>query len=72
MNTCIKCETEIHPERIEFLVENKKEFTCVKCTTESRITGFMDYNHKTAPQLVLIPNDRETLRIAKRAFRRAR
>lgn len=69
---CKNCNSEIPSERLEFLLENKKELTCVNCSTELRITGFMDYNHKTAPQLVLIPNDPETLRIAKRAFRRAR
>lgn len=70
---CKYCDSTIPEEREEFLVESKKEITCVGCSKESKITGFMDYNHKTAPQLVLVPADEpETLRIAKRAFRRAR
>lgn len=72
MNNCKKCNSEIPEERLEFLLENNKMITCVKCTNETRVTGFMDYGHKTAPQLVLMPNDPEILRIAKRAFRRAR
>lgn len=69
---CKYCSLKINEDRLEFLQENNKEITCITCSKETKVTGFMDYNHKTAPQLVLIPNDPETIRIAKRAFRRAR
>lgn len=69
---CKHCNSAITPERAEFLSEYNKEPTCLGCTKETKMTGFMDYNHKTAPQLVLVPDDPEILRIAKRAFRRAR
>lgn len=69
---CKFCNNTIDQERLEFLTEYKKELTCLDCTKEVRFTGFMDYNHKTAPQLVILPNDPEIKRIAKRAFCRAR
>lgn len=73
MQTCRKCKGEIPVERLDFLLEYKKALTCIKCSNEGSVSGFMDYGHKTAPQLVLVPNDNtEALRIAKRAFRRAR
>ena len=69
---CKHCNSSIDSEREAFLLEYNKAHTCTNCSKESKVTGFMDYNHKTAPQLVLIPDDPEILRIAKRAFRRAR
>jgi hypothetical protein len=73
MQNCKKCKKKIPDERLEFLLEYRKDLTCVNCSNEGTFSGFMDYGHKTAPQLVLVPNsDTEALRIAKRAFRRAR
>lgn len=70
---CIYCRSNIPEGRIEFLVENNRAITCINCTTEQKAVGYMDYGHKTAPQLVLCPaNARETKRILDRANRRAR
>lgn len=72
MNCCIICSKEMPLERYEFLVETKRKVTCIGCSSEVKLEGFMDYNHKTAPQLVVLPNNPEIKRIAKRAFQRAR
>jgi hypothetical protein len=70
MKNCIVCSIPIPPERIEVLPTTT---TCVKCSTTKAVVGFMIYNHKTAGTLVTIPpEESETLRIAKRANRRAR
>lgn len=69
---CIVCHKEVQKERLEFLLETKRQVTCLDCVSESRKTGFMDFNHKTAPQLVILPEDQEIKRIARRAFCRAR
>ena len=66
---CINCKTQIDSERLEVLPHTT---TCATCSTTERATGYMVYNHKTAGSLVIIPNDPETQRIAKRANRRAR
>jgi hypothetical protein len=40
--------------------------TCVGCSRVSSYVGFMDWNHKTAPEIVMIPSDdRENVRRAK-------
>ena len=72
MYKCYFCEEEVNEDRAEFLIETKRKVTCMNCSTEQRVTGFMSYNHKTAPQLVILPEDPEIKRIAKRAFCRAR
>ena len=73
MTDCKKCKKPIPQERLEFLLEFKKDRVCVKCSNEGTFSGFMDYGHKTAPQLVIVPNNNtEALRVAKRAFKRSR
>ena len=70
---CMYCQDVIPVERAEFLTENKRAPTCINCSTEQRAVGWMDYGHKTAPQLVMVPsNAKETIRILERANRRAR
>jgi len=70
---CIYCTTEIPEGRADFLIETNRRATCLSCSVESKAVGFMNYSHKTAPDLVLCPaNARETLRILDRANRRAR
>lgn len=69
---CVICSNEVPFERCEFLLETNRKVTCINCSSESKLEGFMDYGHKTAPQLVVLPNDPEVKRIAKRAFVRAR
>lgn len=72
MSKCYYCSDEIPAEREEFLVSTNRKITCIECSSETKLTGFMDFNHKTAPQLVILPEDPEIKRIAKRAFCRAR
>lgn len=69
---CIYCGETIPEGRLEFLMESGRAFVCIKCTIEKPKMGFMDYGHKTAPQMVILPNNSEVQRIAERAFRRAR
>lgn len=70
---CVSCFGTIDTDRYEFLVEFRRPMICKSCSTEQRAVGFMDFSHKTAPQLVLCPsNAKETRRILERANRRAR
>lgn len=70
---CQNCYFDIDQERAEFIKEYKRPQVCRECSTERRAVGFMDYGHKTAPQLVMCPaNAKETIRILTRANRRAR
>ena len=62
MRSCIKCGIEIPVIRLEALPLTE---TCVKCSTVRTYKGFMDWQHKTAPDLVMVnPEDRENLRRA--------
>lgn len=71
--TCIYCNSLIPEGRLEFLQETKRRLVCIECSSENRAVGFMNYSHKTAPDLVVCPaNAKETLRILNRANRRAR
>ena len=70
---CINCLFKIDQERAEFIQEYNRPQVCRQCSTEKRAIGFMDYGHKTAPQLVMCSaNATETIRILERANRRAR
>lgn len=70
---CIYCNTVVNEERYEFLVDSGRTIVCLNCSTESRAVGYMDWNHKTAPSLVMVPaNAKETIRVLDRANRRAR
>ena len=70
---CTYCQNKIDSERLEFLAEYKRPIVCVECSVEKPAVGFMDWGHKTAPQLVMVPNNaRETIRILERANRRSR
>jgi hypothetical protein len=67
---CAVCQIDIPAERLEILPHTK---TCVSCSTEEKRVGFMCFEHKTAPFLVTVDGkNKEQLRQAKRAFRRAR
>jgi hypothetical protein len=71
--TCIYCKSMIPQSRLEFLQETNRRLICIDCTNESRAVGFMDWGHKTAPSLVMVPsNAKETIRILHRANRRSR
>jgi hypothetical protein len=70
---CNYCKSVIDEDRLEFLVEYNRPIVCKDCSVEQRAVGWMDYGHKTAPQLVMVPaNATETIRILDRANRRAR
>lgn len=70
---CIYCKTDVGVDRYEFLIETNRKIICKECSVENRAIGFMDWGHKTAPSLVMVPaNAKETIRILHRANRRAR
>lgn len=70
--TCIRCGLPIPDERAEFLLETGKDQACINCTREQPKTCFLDYSHKTAPSLVVVGTDPESIRLARRAFKRQR
>ena len=45
---CVKCKEVINPLRIKALPNTK---TCVSCSTVQSVSGFMSWEHKTAPRL---------------------
>lgn len=70
---CIYCKNSVGTDRYDFLIETGRKIICKECSLEQKAIGFMNYSHKTAPDLVLCPaNAKETLRILDRANRRAR
>lgn len=70
MKSCETCGTVIPAARLEIIPHAK---TCVGCSTESKRVGFMDWYHKTAPELVVVSaDDRENLRRAVRVNCRSR
>jgi hypothetical protein len=70
---CVYCKNCVGIDRYEFLIETKREIICKECSVESHAVGFMDWGHKTAPSLVMVPsNAKETIRILNRANRRSR
>lgn len=68
--TCAKCNMEIDSDRAEFLSDTGRPHLCVKCTSESPLLTLMEYSHKTAPSLVVVPHGSEDR--ALRAFKRSR
>lgn len=69
---CSKCSTSIDEDRAEFLVLTKRRSLCVNCSDESKKLALMDYAHKTAGTIVVLPNDKESQRKAFRIYRRSR
>jgi hypothetical protein len=70
---CSYCQSMIDPDRVEFLTQYNRPIVCKDCSVEQRAVGYMDWGHKTAPSLVMVPaNAKETIRILDRANRRAR
>jgi hypothetical protein len=70
---CIYCSGDVGFDRYEFLVETGRKIVCKDCSVENRAVGYMNWDHKTAPSLVMVPaNATETIRILDRANRRAR
>ena len=70
---CVYCKTDVGFDRYEFLVETGRKIVCKDCSVENRAVGYMNFQHKTAPSLVMVPaNAKETIRILDRANRRSR
>lgn len=70
---CIYCKNCIDVDRYEFLLETNRKIICKECSVEQKAVGFLDWSHKTAPSLVMVPaNATETIRKLDRANRRAR
>ena len=70
--TCTRCNSEVDNDRAEFLRETGRPVVCITCSGEQAKVCFMDYGHKTAPSLVVVGTNPESIRKAERAFRRAR
>ena len=67
---CLKCKKPIPQIRLEILPDTN---TCKDCSTVATYVGFMDWNHKTAPELVMVSSsDTENLRRATRMNARSR
>ena len=70
MRKCENCSAEISVHRLEILPHAT---TCVLCSSEKKKVGFMDWYHKTAPELVVVSaENKEDLRRAIRVNARSR
>ena len=70
---CNYCKSIIDEDRLDFLTTYNRPMVCKECSVEQRAVGYMSWEHKTAPSLVMVPaNAKETIRILDRANRRAR
>lgn len=69
---CKLCQQTMPNERAEFLISAGKPVVCISCSNERPVITFMDYSHKTAPSLVIVGDNKEQVRMATRAYRRAR
>lgn len=70
MKNCDKCGTVIPNNRL-LAIPNVK--VCVRCSDVKEYVGFMDWEHKTAPEIVLVKgDDLENLRRARAINERKR
>lgn len=69
---CVVCNVVLDEDRIEFLTLVKRKPTCVNHSTEQKKLALMDYGHKTAGQIVVLPTDKESIRRAFRVYHRSR
>jgi hypothetical protein len=71
---CTYCHDPIDPERLAWLRDQPgKAFTCTNCSREKAKVSFQAYDHKTAGYIVTVdPDDEESLRRARRIYRRSR
>jgi hypothetical protein len=68
MIQCTICKAEMPLERLECGFK-----TCINCSNTKKVVGFMNYSHKTAAEVVIIPStDTESVRRASNAFNRKR
>jgi hypothetical protein len=67
---CETCNSPIPLGRIQAIPDVT---TCVKCSRVKPYVGFMDWHHKTAPEIVLISSEnKENIRRAARISSRSR
>jgi len=67
---CEICQEPIPQERLEAIPGTTR---CVRHSGTIKRMGLMDYCHKTAPSLVVLdPENKEAVRLARRAFNRSR
>jgi NAD-dependent SIR2 family protein deacetylase len=67
---CIHCQTQLDPDRALFLAETGRPMVCQRCSGEGPRLTLMEYGHKTAGYLVVVPRGDEAK--AMRAFKRSR
>jgi hypothetical protein len=67
---CMHCNAVIDQDRVEFLQSTGRPCVCRDCTGESPTMALMEYGHKTAGYLVIVP--RGDQHKALRAYRRNR
>lgn len=78
MAQCLECGVEIPEERLAILKEKGWPMHCVKCSKVQAPAVFMIYSHKTAGEVMIVPNNpdgtrnEELVRQAERAYRRSR
>lgn len=70
--TCCRCGCQVDADRAEFLMQSKRPVTCPPCSSERQSLVLMEYGHKTAGCAVVVGSDPEQIRMANRAYRRAR
>lgn len=69
---CEVCSATIDGDRVEFLQETGRPLRCRPHSEETIPLAMMDFSHKTAPSLVVVPRGGEAERLARRAFHRCR
>lgn len=69
---CIVCNQKLQDERFQFLLDLNKPITCTEHSNETKKLALMDYGHKTAGTIVVLPDDPEAQRKAFRVYRRSR
>lgn len=72
MTDCTFCGAPIDADRLEYLTETGRPLTCKACSTEGHAVVLMEYGHKTAGTIVRVGTNPEQVRLASRAYRRAR
>jgi hypothetical protein len=72
MESCISCQSPVDSERAAFLRDTGRAVTCPSCSAERPRLVLMEYGHKTAGYAVPIPANRESERLAIRAYKRSR
>ena len=75
MLRCSKCDAEILEKRIIAILDATGELpdTCINCSNEPRRFGTLVFAHKTGGDTVVLKGDnKEHIRLARRAYQRSR